>query len=155
MLTRAASSTKRVREEILINSKPNKRARNAYCKRLATPSQHEMQTRSKKRVRHEQQTNCNKRPKLAEEKPLARDLGSEETASKGSEPAARGCKRPYSPSQAAGDFKAVSEEAPSALQQVSACCFLLSLSHSMYISNAFFRNLKKCSCSASQYFSKA
>ena len=155
MLTRAASSTKRVREEVLIDSKPKKRARNAYCKRLATSSQHAMQTRSKKGARHEQETNCDKRPRLAEEKPLARDLGSEETASKGSEPAARGCKRPYSPSQAAGDFKAVSEEAPSALQQVGAYWFHLSLSHFTYISTAFFRNLEKCSCSASQYFSKA
>ena len=128
MSTRAASLAKRAREEDLNESSPHKRARNAHCTKLVAPSRHTMQTRSAKRAREEGQADCSKRMKLAdnEEEQSGHALSSsDKETSKRAKPAARMRKRPFSQSQAIGDSKAVSQKATSALQQVSACCFLL------------------------------
>ena len=119
MQTRAASSAKRARKEDVVSSSLRKQSRNADSAKLVAASHHVMETRSAKRARAGDQIDCSK------EQPMLHALSSAKEASKKAKPAARTCKRPFSPSQAAGDSKAVSEEAPSALQQVSPNCFLL------------------------------
>lgn len=142
MPTRAASLAKRASEEVLIESSPPKRARNAHCTKLVAPVRHTMQTRSAKRAREEGQTDCSKRMKLAdsEEEQSGHALSSsDKEASERFRPAARMPKRPFSQSQAAGDSKAVLQKPNSALQQVGACCFLLlDLWQSMHLDMLIF-----------------
>ena len=127
MVTRTANSAKRAREEDPIDSSLKGESRDAKSKRSVTSSHHPEKTRSAKRARDEDRSDCRKRRRLAnrEEELTTLGLSSDKRARQSAKPAARARKHRYSRSKAAGDSETVSKKATSALRQVSACCFLL------------------------------
>lgn len=127
MQTRAANSAKRARDEDLNEFSLSKRTRNDSCDRSAAPFHPPMERLSDQRARDMGQTDCSKRIGIADSEKHAptHAVSLDKGASERVKLAARTCKRPFSPSEAARDSELVSEEAPSTLQQVSAYCFLL------------------------------